>query len=262
VYIRLYVTQEDGTVLNVKSRSYLQEYHNSYDRLYKDDRIVLSKRGRLSSPVLPSGPLSLTALGYPSSGELYDGPRQSKPIEVFNFKDNKLGTTAVSMKNQVPAITAEYATEHIIEVSRSFCILRPITFTDFNSQLQTLGMFMVYTTQKNKTLDAFFRNKFVKRFSGPMTVANRPSPPNYKLGTNPARDSLTLLVFEAMGSTNNPSDFVLCESAMNTYKMLIWSLKDPMGVKVSDQALADSMVGAVPSSDFLSALRLVRPLAL
>lgn len=116
---------------------------------------------------------------------------------------------------------------------------------------------MVYATGKDKTLEAFFRNKFVKTVPGPLTVEKRPNPPTYKLGTDPARDSLMRLVFEAMGSTINPTDFVLCESAINSYKMRVWSLKDPMGVGVYDSALNEAMAGIVPSSDFLSALRLV-----
>lgn len=118
-------------------------------------------------------------------------------------------------------------------------------------------MFMLYATKADKTLDAFFRNKFVKPVPGPLTVAKRPNPPPYKLGTDPPRDSLMRLVFEAMGSTINPTDFVLCEAAINSYKMRVWSLKEPMGGGVYDLALADAMSGAVPSADFLSALRLV-----
>lgn len=125
------------------------------------------------------------------------------------------------------------------------------------AKLQTLGMFMVYATKADKDLDDFFRNKFVKPVPGPLTIANRPNPPTYALGTDPPRDSLMKLVFEAMGSTINPTDFVLCEAAINSYKMRVWSLKEPMDSKVYDAALADAMTGAVPSADFLSALRLV-----
>lgn len=117
---------------------------------------------------------------------------------------------------------------------------------------------MLYATKQDKTLDAFFRNKFVKPVPGPLTISNRPNPPSYKLGTNPARDSLMRLVFEAMGSTINPTDFVLCEAAINSYKMRIWSLKEVMVIDNYETALEDAMVGAVPSSEFLSALRLVR----
>lgn len=116
---------------------------------------------------------------------------------------------------------------------------------------------MVYATKSDKTLDAFFRNKFVKPVPGPLTVAKLPNPPPYKLGIDPPRDSLMRLVFEAMGSTANPMDFVLCEAAINSYKMRVWSLKDPMSAAVYDSALTDAMTGAVQSADFLSALRLV-----
>ncbi|KAJ4983404.1 Killer toxin subunits alpha/beta 4 [Stagonosporopsis vannaccii] len=184
---------------------------------YFDDARELSRSTRL--PKLRDGALELTALGYPS-GELYISPRQNNPKEVYDFKDNKLRTTAVSQSITLKKPSNNYATEHIIEPRR------------------------------------FFRNKFVKPVPGPLTIANRPNPPSYALGTDPQRDSLMRLFFDAMGSIINPRDLVLCEAAINSYKMRVWSLKEPMSASVYDLALADAMAGAVPSADFLSALRL------
>lgn len=89
-------------------------------------------------------------------------------------------------------------------------------------QLQSHGMFMVFATGKEKTLDTFFRNKYVKPASGTTTIANRPGKPGYRLGIDPPRDSLMRLVFEAMGSTPNPVDFVLCEQQINSLKARVW----------------------------------------
>jgi hypothetical protein len=78
---------------------------------------------------------------------------------------------------------------------------------------------LVYATKQDEPLDVFFRDKFVKLVPGPLTVVERPNPPSYKLGTNPNWYSRMRLVLEATGSTINPTDFVLCEAAINSFKM-------------------------------------------
>lgn len=117
-------------------------------------------------------------------------------------------------------------------------------------------MFMLFATGKDKTLDAFFRNKYVKPVTGTTTIANRPGKPGYTLGTAPPRDSLMRLVFEAMGSTPNPADFVLCEQQINSLKARVWATKQLMSPGDYDAIVDDAMLGAIPSSTFLSALRL------
>lgn len=101
----------------MKVRKDLHDYYNGYDRVYEDGRVTLAKRARTSKPKLPGGPLALPSLSYPSSGELYDSPRDANPKEVYDFKDNKLGTTAISKSASLTKPSFDYATEHIIEVN-------------------------------------------------------------------------------------------------------------------------------------------------
>ena len=61
--------------------------------------------------------LTLEALPYPNSGQLYKGARAKNPINVFDFKNDLLGSASVQETKTVPKVTSEYATEHIIEVS-------------------------------------------------------------------------------------------------------------------------------------------------
>lgn len=118
---------------------------------------------------------------------------------------------------------------------------------------------MVEAVSKDPTLEAFFRQHFVKDVPNPQTILSRPNPPTYRSGTtNPSRQSLLNLVFEAMGSTSNPDDFVLCEGSINSYKKEIWSYRAPMAVAVYNLAVKEAMTGSVPSADFLTGIRNVR----
>jgi hypothetical protein len=63
-----------------------------------------------------SGKLTLTAPNQPPSGMLYTGPRKNNDKNVFDFKDNKLGSRIVKNFKAIVKPTYMYATEHIIEV--------------------------------------------------------------------------------------------------------------------------------------------------
>lgn len=47
---------------------------------------------------------------------LYTGPRKNNEKNVFDFKDNKLGSRIVKNFKAIVKPTYMYATEHIIEV--------------------------------------------------------------------------------------------------------------------------------------------------
>lgn len=237
----------------MKSRRDINDYYNGNLNVDANDRFTLSKRRESIKPKLPGGTLDLPPLAHPSSGKLYESPRDKNKKEVYDFKDKKVGTITVREFGSLIRPSDEYAVEHIIEVSSVFYICDTPSKTH---QLQTLGLFMLYATKQDPKLDGFFRNTFVKPSKA--DIATRPNPPSYKLGTTPVRDSLMSLVFEAMGSTSNPTDFVLCELEVNSCKARIWTYKAPMETDKYDLALSDAMLGLVPSADFLSGLRLVR----
>jgi len=79
---------------------------------------ALSKRRTPQTVKLPAGKtLRLSSLDYPSSSELYTGPRSNNPKHIFQFKSDQLTDAAVKDTSVVPMNTEEFATEHIIEVS-------------------------------------------------------------------------------------------------------------------------------------------------
>lgn len=122
-------------------------------------------------------------------------------------------------------------------------------------------MFHKYAKAQDSTLGAFFQNEWEKPRTQSL-VEGRTSKPKYfdsqiKGGVRPKRLSLNQLVFEAFGSTINPSDFVLLESEINSYKMELWSLKNPMDEIKYRGAYKNAISGARPSSDYLSAIRMV-----
>lgn len=113
---------------------------------------------------------------------------------------------------------------------------------------------MQYADQKDPTLGTFFRTHWQRSLTGISTRRHRPT---YKLGTTPLRNTLERLVFEAMGSTANPSDFVLCDDEINNYKKRLWARENLMAPGRYTAAVQEAMTGAITSSEFLSALRLV-----
>jgi hypothetical protein len=122
-------------------------------------------------------------------------------------------------------------------------------------------MFRKYAEAQDKALVTFFQNEWDKSRKQSI-VEGRTKKPRYfdkqiKAGVRPKRLSLNLLVFEAFGSTINPDDFVLLESAINLYKMELWSLKNPMTDTKYKKAYMNAMSGAGPSSVYLSAIRTV-----
>ncbi|KAL1600775.1 hypothetical protein SLS60_007163 [Paraconiothyrium brasiliense] len=206
-----------------------QEGHHSRQELWKrDDRTVNAD--------LPSGKLVLKTLAYPSSGILYSPPRHNNPVHAFNFKSNRLGSTLVRDSSRIPATTTAYATEHIIE-------------------LQSVPMFMEYAIEKNAKLEPFFQNHWTQRVGQISLIRKRSPRPAYRLGTRPPRDSLGSLVFEALGTTHNPTNFVLCSREINMFKEHLWAQKNLMGLDLYNTSLTEAMEGIVPSSVFLSGLR-------
>ncbi|KAK7185077.1 uncharacterized protein CC84DRAFT_1164763 [Paraphaeosphaeria sporulosa] len=75
-------------------------------------------------------------------------------------------------------------------------------------------------------------NHWTQRVGQLSKIRNRKPRPPYKLGTQPPRDSLNSLVFEALGSTENPTNFVLCSKEINTFKEHLWANKNLMGLNV------------------------------
>lgn len=113
---------------------------------------------------------------------------------------------------------------------------------------------MEYAVKQKPTFDAFFRTEWNKKLP-PSSIQNRIHKPSYKLS---GQDSLMSLVFEPFGSLANPTQFVLCEAQINFFKERLWAAnKELMDPKIYEEALTDGVTGAVPSSVFLSAIRLV-----
>jgi len=113
---------------------------------------------------------------------------------------------------------------------------------------------MHYAIGKDKTLQTFFAQKWLRPYFA-TDIAARKHKPGYDTAAN--RRTLNALVMDALGSNLNPKDFILCEGSINTMKEHLWGTKDPMRERLYQIAVNDAMNGAVPSSDYLSALRTV-----
>lgn len=61
--------------------------------------------------------MTIRALDYPSSSELYiEDEEDELTAHILNFKNNRIGTTAVIDTPRMPVHFSHFYTEHIIEV--------------------------------------------------------------------------------------------------------------------------------------------------
>ena len=65
------------------------------------------------------------------------------------------------------------------------------------------------------------------------------------------------LVFQALGSSENRGDFVLCDSKINTFKMRMWKSQNYMAPQKFTNLIQDFQTGARHSNEVLSVFRTV-----
>jgi hypothetical protein len=135
-------------------------------------------------------------------------------------------------------------------------------------QLQTIARFIEAATKtpnKNNPKpvklsmtvnDSWFQEQWMKRY--PAKVPARPKPANGYNPPVPKDASINDIVFEALGSKTNAKDLVLCEKAINSVKMYLWSNKNPMDPTNAKNIATAASDGAIPSTWHLSAMRTVR----
>ncbi|KAJ4985095.1 mutanase [Stagonosporopsis vannaccii] len=200
--------------------------------------------------------LTFHSLGYPSSSELFKTRRGTRlPKTVFDFNDKtNLKDILVKDSNKIPTDYTTYVTEHIVEVSSLPLYALPLSKS---TQLQTVQMFLLAITGRgqmslSQTADSvFFQDYWIKEFTVTQ-VSKRTNKPPIEMGK---RKTLNDLVFEALGSSFNRNDFVLCEKEINSYKERLWSRTNPMDKGKLKIYLQDAVSGALPSTYFLSVLR-------
>lgn len=74
----------------------------------------------------------------------------------------------------------------------------------------------------------------------------------------PPQKTINDLVFQALGSTDNREDFVLCNNEINTYKMRMWSKHKFMDPKKFTRMLTEFKRGGEQSKNVLGVFRAVR----
>ena len=106
----------------------------------------------------------------------------------------------------------------------------------------------------SQTVDrSFIEDHWTEEFSV-TKVASRKPKPAILMGK---RRTLNDLVFEALGSSYNRADFVLCDKEINSYKERVWSADSPMNDDTIDNYIKFAISGALPSTYFLSPIRTV-----
>jgi hypothetical protein len=84
---------------------------------------ALVKRARTFPVKVGATQITIRALDYPSSSELYTkGSEDALTVHTLGFKDSRLGTTSVIDTHRIPTEYSLFYTEHIVEV----CETKPL----------------------------------------------------------------------------------------------------------------------------------------
>lgn len=130
-------------------------------------------------------------------------------------------------------------------------------------ELQSVKMFIEYCVSKGVPGD-FFAKFWNEDVNNQLFFDSRPYKPAYttqkgnSVSFGAGQRSLNNLVFQALGSSYNRADFVLCESGINGWKESAWALENFMDPTSLQMYARDAASGAVGSDSFLSPLRTVR----
>lgn len=102
----------------------------------------------------------------------------------------------------------------------------------------------------------FFKDFWNKPLDGTL-FNSRAKPQIEQANFKPAGKTLNNLVFQALGSSFNRAEFVLCEKSINSFKERVWSLSSPMDDSGFKTYVEDGAKGAIGNNIFLSGLRTV-----
>ncbi|KAF2447208.1 hypothetical protein P171DRAFT_519497 [Karstenula rhodostoma CBS 690.94] len=213
----------------------------------------LAKRGsprRYKTDVKGVSKLDLYSQDYPSNSDLYTGDGKDLPKVRVQWKTEKLNDIAVYTYKTLPTNInyKELVTEHLIE-------------------LQTVKMFietLIEKTGADKVEGAWFEKWWNEDLStltvpGIVSVDARPKKATDLHKGTPLGDQTTIndLVFQALGSSENRGDFVLCDSKINTFKMRMWKTYNYMNPEKFENLLKDFEIGTRHSNEVLSVFRTI-----
>ncbi|KAF9696463.1 hypothetical protein EKO04_005206 [Ascochyta lentis] len=224
----------------------------------------VAKRSSARSPFtvsLASGKLELASKSYWTSGELFDNKKNGN----LNLKEVWLDFAKDSMSDYKvklfsskppqpapPALSHDYVTEHIVELQSIPRFIEALTETktDKNKNPIPLKVGKVDSKWFNEWWNKDVQGKVDSRldkFAG------------YKNSNDATRKDKTLnnLVFEAMGSTRNVNDFLLCEDGINSYKAKLWANEAPFAETDWKRITKFAATGQLPSNEHLSGVRTV-----
>ena len=115
--------------------------------------------------------------------------------------------------------------------------------------------FQDFAVDKTPSLKKFFEDYWNKELDKAKVDARKNKPSYPKTGNT--RLTLNLLVFDALGSTQNKDALILCDDQINYFKARVWDEIETVDPDKFDKAVKASIAGSAPSSKFLSMLRVV-----
>ena len=213
--------------------------------------------------------INIVSLTYPAASKLYKTvARAGLPKLAYNYASTGIDDFNVNDKGLPKVFKQEWATEHILEVRASNTLFRYGSDL-LTVQLQTIKEFIEYSTGAHQTIAApaikvpgsFFEN-FWNKDLGKLALEGRNKNkyhvvPGKKLESDLALTTLNHLVFEAVGSNNNPSDFVLCGTEINRVKGLLWGGKAPLANSDFNLLAERILNGGLESNNLHSIFRTV-----
>ncbi|PVI06276.1 hypothetical protein DM02DRAFT_649788 [Periconia macrospinosa] len=234
----------------------LTDLDSGYDDITKRSSVrrrMLEKRAREIADIkLKSGLLEMTPKGYYSSGQLAKGEAGAKwKKEWIDYKTSNVNSVEVqsysTMPQLIPEPEHEYITEHIVELQTISRFIQSLTETASTAYKNPIKLSQSVADPR------WFNTWWNKDVQG--KINTRTPFPGYE-NSKDARymdKSLNDVIYEALGSTRNVKDFVLCEDGINSIKAKLWGGIQPMA-EFKNKA-REAAKGTVPSNSHLSALR-------
>lgn len=208
-------------------------------------RSSIEKRGdRPFDANIGTGTLHFESLGYPSPQKLFEDAKAKKfnlKAHGFTFNSDVIDDYKVKDAYVAPKKNDIWVVEHVVELQTVKNFIQSATGTSTLKLAKTVpGKF--FSDWWNKELDQAKYN-------------SRTQPPIEQAVFKSDKRTLNNLIFQALGSSFNRGDFVLCEKSINSFKERVWSGSDPMDTDKFKTLAEDASIGGMKSVLFLTPLR-------
>lgn len=210
------------------------------DELDSDNSIGKRSRRTTTLNFGPGQSVVVTAQNYPSIGALLQGPNGQQVFNrAYDFVSRDC-SECDTIDHDIDGLDmSDFVTEHVLELQTVARFIRSAVSGQLPSgATMTVG-----------TVSVGF---FVSTWATPNTLRNLP---RVGLGTSPT--NLNDRVFEALGSSSNREDFIICEKQLNAFKGKLFKGQLPYDLSEFKKEVLGTIQRGDDPKDWLQRIRLV-----